>query len=98
MASLSPRERANRCFAVARSTTFDGERESAIARGIAIAEKAGLDLGSFDIPGRRPAGPTWAQRFGCTDFPARKSPETYSSSEFDSVMASFRMHMRGGRA
>lgn len=45
--------RAERCFSVARSTTFDGERDAAIARGTAIAEKAGLSLDLFDIPGRQ---------------------------------------------
>ncbi|KQM76726.1 hypothetical protein ASE70_08110 [Sphingomonas sp. Leaf22] len=43
---------AEQCFAVARSTQFDGEREAAIARGTAIAERAGLSLDLFDIPGR----------------------------------------------
>lgn len=45
-------QRAERCFALARSTTFPGERKAAIARGTFIAEKAGLDLDRFDIPGR----------------------------------------------
>lgn len=98
MPSLSPRERAERCFALARSTTFDGERESAIALGSAIAEKAGLDLATFDIPGRVRSQQSWAERFGCTDFPARKAPTTYTSSEIDSVMAAFRAHMRGHTA
>lgn len=50
------RRLAERCFALARSTTFTGEREAAIARGTAIASKAGLSLDLFDIPGRaRPA-------------------------------------------
>lgn len=52
------RQRAERCFALARSTTFEGERDAAIARGIAVAEKAGLNLDTFDIPGRKRAGPT----------------------------------------
>lgn len=48
-----PRQTAEACFAVARrATTTPGEREAAINRGKAIAERAGLDLDSFDIPGR----------------------------------------------
>ncbi len=46
------RDLAERCFALARSTTFAGERETAVARGTAIAAKAGLSLDLFDIPGR----------------------------------------------
>lgn len=49
--------RAGRCFALARSTTFAGERESAIRRGTEIAEKAGISLDEFDIPGRVRAAP-----------------------------------------
>lgn len=57
-------QRAERCFALARSTTFAGERESAIARGTAIAKKAGLDLDYFDIPGRkRERQPTGSRLF-----------------------------------
>lgn len=49
--------RAGRCFALARSTTFAGERESAIRRGTEIAEKAGISLDEFDIPGRVRSAP-----------------------------------------
>ena len=42
---------AAKCFDIARSTQFPGERAAAISRGIAIAEKAGLRLDLFDIPG-----------------------------------------------
>lgn len=45
------RRRAESCFALARSSTFPAEIETAIARGKAIASAAGLDLGLFDIPG-----------------------------------------------
>lgn len=56
--SSEARRRAERCFALARSTTFGPERETAIAKGTAIAEAAGLSLDAFDIPGRaRAAGP-----------------------------------------
>lgn len=53
------RRRAEACFAVARSATIPGERDAAVNRGTAIAERAGLSLDDFDIPGRvraRPAG------------------------------------------
>lgn len=46
------RRRAEACFAVARSSTFVGERAAAISRGEAIAKAAGLPLDGFDIPGR----------------------------------------------
>ncbi|MEP9401892.1 hypothetical protein [Sphingomonas sp. VNH70] len=46
---------AAKCFEIARSTKFPGEREAAISRGIAIAEKAGLNLDLFNIPGRSEA-------------------------------------------
>lgn len=45
-------QRAERCFALARSTTFEGERNAAVAKGTTIAERAGLSLDLFDIPGR----------------------------------------------
>lgn len=43
---------AAKCFDIARSTKFSGERQAAISRGILIAEKAGLRLDLFNIPGR----------------------------------------------
>lgn len=43
---------AAKCFDIARSTNFPGERQAAISRGTMIAEKAGLRLDLFDIPGR----------------------------------------------
>lgn len=46
------RRRAEACFAVARSATFDGERVAAVNRGTAIADAAGLSLDLFDVPGR----------------------------------------------
>jgi hypothetical protein len=51
------RTRAERCFALARSTTFPAERATAIDRGTRVAEAAGFDLDSFDIPGRTPRLP-----------------------------------------
>lgn len=56
-------ERARRCFAVARSTTHEGEREAAINRGLAICEKAGLYPDRFDIPGREKSH-EWRSRMG----------------------------------
>lgn len=46
------RDKAERCFALARSTSFAGERDNAIAQGTRIAEGANLSLDLFDIPGR----------------------------------------------
>lgn len=88
------RERAERCFALARSTTFDGERDSAIARGVAIAEKAGLDLDTFDIPGRSKAkrqgsgrcfmcgGEAAESRFGAPCYRCSPSPKYARSHEY----------------
>jgi len=50
--SADARRKAERCFALARSTTFDGERVNAIVQGTKIAQAAGLSLDLFDIPGR----------------------------------------------
>lgn len=56
--TAAARTKAERCFALARSTKFDGERANAIAQGTRIAEGAGLSLDLFDIPGRaRKAAP-----------------------------------------
>jgi hypothetical protein len=75
--------RAQRCFALARSTTFLAERDTAIALGIAIAEGAGLDLDLFDIPGR--------DRYASTDGPrmafrAKLAPDEYSVEEIGRLM------------
>lgn len=43
--------RAEKCFEIARSTRFRGEREAAISRGVWIAKRAGLKLELFNIPG-----------------------------------------------
>lgn len=43
---------AAKCFDIARTSQFAGERDAAFSRGIAIAEKAGLVLELFDIPRR----------------------------------------------
>jgi hypothetical protein len=59
---MSAHEKAERCFALARSTTFEGERSNAIAQGTRIAEAAGLSLDLFDVPGRqraKPERPSW---------------------------------------
>lgn len=58
-----PATKARACFALAESTTFDGERAAAIGRGLKILEKAGLDPDRFDIPGR-------ARRSALADRPA----------------------------
>ncbi len=64
MTATTPREKAERCFAVARRATFPGEVENAISRGKAICERHGLDLDGFDIPGRVRAKPKAAPRPG----------------------------------
>lgn len=84
--STRARSLAERCFALARSTTFAGERDAAIARGTAIAEKAGLSLDLFDIPGRsRAAAVRPAQSF------QRRSaaPEQYTAASVHDAMARF---------
>lgn len=79
--------RAERCFALARSATFDGERKAAIARGTAIAKRAGLDLDDFDIPGRaRQPRPTPERLFEGNgffgdDFVYRRSPWGTASAD-----------------
>jgi hypothetical protein len=49
---MTPREKAEACYAMARSTTHAAERETAIGRGDAIVTKHSLDPASFDVPGR----------------------------------------------
>jgi hypothetical protein len=75
--------RAQRCFALAASTTFPAERDTAIARGIAIAQAADLDLDWFDIPGRdrcaSAAGPRAA-------FRRRLAPDEYTVDEIGRLM------------
>lgn len=46
------RAKAEACFALARSSTFEGERQNAIARGLALIENNGGSADDFDIPGR----------------------------------------------
>ena len=53
MSSLA--EKARACFALAKSSTFEGERQNAIERGLALLERGGLDPDDFDIPGRERA-------------------------------------------
>jgi len=76
----SPHERAEACFAVARSTEHRGERDAAIGRGEAICRRYGLDLDDFDVPGRqraatRPPGPELFERTIHVDGSARASRE-----------------------
>ena len=66
--TTAARTKAERCFALARSTAFPGEREAAISRGVAIAQKAGLDLDRFDIPGRSQRTRSVASSFDCAAF------------------------------
>jgi len=58
---MTPREKIAAIFAKARSTTSPHERDNAVTLGTRLAEKAGLSLDLFDVPGRvkaKPARPT----------------------------------------
>lgn len=81
--------RAERCFALARSTTFPAERDTAIARGVGIAEAAGIDLDRFDIPGRAPAAP----KHHTMGFRSKPAPDDYSVDEIGDLMRAHRRHM-----
>jgi hypothetical protein len=91
-----PRSTAEACFALARSSTFAGEREAAIARGIAIAEGAGLSLDGFDIPGRtRPKKPP-PSRFREDLFARPRSPfygGNPTQEDLDDVLGTFYARM-----
>lgn len=82
--------RAENCFALARSTLFPAERDTAIARGTAIAEAAGISLDRFDIPGRMraaPKRPTMA-------FRSQAAPDEYGVDEIGDLMRAHRRHMQ----
>ncbi|QXT34302.1 hypothetical protein KV697_10695 [Sphingomonas sanguinis] len=81
--------RADRCFALARSTTFPAERETAIARGTAVAEAAGISLDRFDIPGRERAQPRMA-------FRSQPAPDDYSVDDIGDLMRAHRRRMQEG--
>jgi hypothetical protein len=49
---MTPREKISAIFAKARSTTSPHERDNAVTLGTRLAEKAGLSLDLFDVPGR----------------------------------------------
>ena len=91
-----PRIRAERCFALARSTTFDAEREAAIRKGLAICERAGLDASAFEIPGRMKPEPASFYRETLFDKP--KAPNAYSSDEIEAVLRRYREQMERMRA
>lgn len=78
--------RAERCFALARSTTFAGERASAVSLGTAIAEQAGLSLDLFDIPGRVREAPRIVRS---------RAPDRYDREDTREMMRAFRAHMNG---
>ncbi|MGO1304991.1 MAG: hypothetical protein ACTMKV_09440 [Sphingomonas parapaucimobilis] len=81
--------RADRCFALARSTAFPAERETAIARGTAVAEAAGISLDCFDIPGRERARPRMA-------FQSQPAPDDYSVDQIGELMRAHRRRMQEG--
>ena len=83
--------RAERCFAVARSTKFPAERAAAIGRGTAIANAAGINLDRFDIPGRVNRNRSADFRATRADFStARHAPADYSVDEVNRL---FREHL-----
>jgi len=65
--SKTPRQRAEACFAVARSTAHAGERSAAISRGEFICKRYELDLNDFDIPGRKRTLPRGGMSGGSFD-------------------------------
>jgi hypothetical protein len=81
------RRRAERCFAVARSTNFPAERETAVKRGEAIANAAGLSLDDFDIPGRVKAEPRRPRMSTADLFGSR--------SNLEEILRSFEETIRG---
>lgn len=86
------RTKAERCFALARSTTFPAERTTAIARGIAVAEAAGLSLDAFDIPGRQKTRNSQPDQVRVA---RSRAPGQYSSADVRETMSAFHAHMRG---
>lgn len=95
--ATTPREKAKRCFALARSTTFAGEREAAISRGVAICEAASLDLDEFDIPGRPPRAKSSpapiSESFAFS--PRRPDEGQYTVDEIRDLMRGFHQRMSG---
>ena len=83
MTARTPRQLADACYALARSTTHAGEREAAIGRGDAIVARHGLDPESFAVPGRA--------RRQCREAPQARTFEVNifggSSAEFAAGMA-----------
>jgi len=94
--ATNARDKAERCFALARSTTHDGERSNAIAAGTRIAEAAGFSLDLFDIPGReRKSAPRPApSRYRDDLFRPSKAPEHYTAEEASDAVRRFREAMR----
>lgn len=96
--------RARACFALAASTTFEGERASAISRGTAIAQAAGLSLDLFDIPGRvkstrsaprAPVRPDLFRSAAETWERGRSAPNQYTAESVAEVMRAFHESLRG---
>lgn len=97
---MTPRQKAEACFALARSTTHPGERANAISRGEAICARNGFALDDFDIPGRvrtqRPTGPSpapprshnpWAPQRYDTFEAVRAQMERFQRSMFEAEFA-----------
>jgi hypothetical protein len=60
----NPAELARKCFALAKSPGTEAEGEAALARGMAILERHGLNADDFDIPGRAKSTPRRAAGTG----------------------------------
>lgn len=86
MSVTSPRDKARRCFALARSTQHDGERDNAIRLGTQICERHGFDLDDFDIPGRTRTRRVHASQFRETLFDRPRAPPRYTAAEASDLM------------
>lgn len=81
-------DKARKCFALAASTTHEGERDAAVTRGMAILDRAGLDPDLFDIPGRDRPG---VRRVGI-EFEGAFDPEAFA--KMAAAMNAFGAQMR----
>ena len=102
---MNAREKAAACFAKARSTTSEHERDNAVTLGTRIAQAAGLSLDLFDIPGRARASakpqeaprreqsrPSW-HRTGTYEGYNREAEEAVNA-QFANELARMRRHFQ----
>lgn len=96
---MTPREKAEACYRLARSTEHAGERDAAIGRGDAICDKHGLDKATFEVPGR--AKPKVEARFERANFSYARTHEYGARSRSqtaDDLFAEVARHMGEGDA